>query len=180
MLPSVRRKGQRRSQSPRSAQQPLLYARAQSLSVPLVIVSRHLAHAFSLAARYEAAGIRAEVAPFFLDMPARIAAAQLVVARAGASSVAELTAIGRPSILVPYPSAMDDHQTANARYLADRGAAVLMPQKELDAEQLANTLTTYMNNPEQLQQMAQRAREQATPNATADVVRACLEVAREH
>lgn len=81
---------------------------------------------------------------------------------------------------MPLPHAIDDHQTANARYLADRGAAVLMPQKELDAEQLANTLTTYMNNPEQLQQMAQRAREQATPNATADVVRACLEVAREH
>jgi len=159
---------------------PAALAKIDPAQRPQVVHQCGKQHLLLAREAYEQAGVRAEVEAFIADMAGAYAWADLVICRAGALTVCELAAAGRPSLLVPLPHAIDDHQTANARYLADRGAAVLMPQKELDAEQLANTLTTYMNNPEQLQQMAQRAREQATPNATADVVRACLEVAREH
>ena len=102
-----------------------------------------------------------------------------MVCRAGALTVCELAAAGRPSFLIPLPHAIDDHQSANARYLAERGGAELLPQATLTGALLAEKLTTYMNQPELLQEMALRAREQATPNATTDLVRACLEVARE-
>ncbi|SDX79036.1 UDP-N-acetylglucosamine-N-acetylmuramylpentapeptide N-acetylglucosamine transferase [Albimonas donghaensis] len=118
-----------------------------------------------LAARYEAAGVRAEVAPFFLDMPARIAAAQLVVARAGASSVAELTAIGRPSILVPYPSAMDDHQTANAAPLAAAGGAIAAPEAGLTATSLSGHIAAVLADPDRAATMAQAAAGLGRPDA---------------
>ncbi|MEH6492120.1 undecaprenyldiphospho-muramoylpentapeptide beta-N-acetylglucosaminyltransferase [Halopseudomonas sp.] len=128
---------------------------------------------------YQAAGVRADVEAFIADMAGAYEWADLVICRAGALTVCELAAAGRPSFLVPLPHAIDDHQSANARYLAERGGAELMPQAELSGALLAEKLTTYMNQPELLREMAQRAREQATPNATADVVRACLEVARD-
>ena len=96
------------------------------------------------------------------------------------ADLAELAAAGRPALLIPLPHAIDDHQTANARYLADRGAAELLPQKTLTAELLAQRLGTLLGKPETVRLMAEQARKQARPNATADVVRACLEVAREH
>ncbi|MEH6564175.1 MAG: undecaprenyldiphospho-muramoylpentapeptide beta-N-acetylglucosaminyltransferase [Halopseudomonas sp.] len=129
---------------------------------------------------YEAAGVRADVEAFIADMAGAYEWADLVICRAGALTVCELAAAGRPSFLVPLPHAIDDHQSANARYLAERGAAELLPQAELTGALLAEKLTTYMNQPELLRQMAQRAREQASPNATIDVVQACLEVARDH
>ena len=82
---------------------------------------------------YDAAGIRAEIAPFFADIPRRLSEAQLVISRSGASSVADISVIGRPSILIPYAAATGDHQTANARGLVDAGAAILIPEKLLDA-----------------------------------------------
>ena len=89
---------------------------------------------------YAEADIAAETTPYFEDLPMRLAAAQLVIARAGASTIAELTAAGRPAILVPYPSATDDHQTANAGVLNDAGAAWLMPQADLSSTALGDLL----------------------------------------
>lgn len=129
---------------------------------------------------YAAAGVQAIVEPFIADMAGAYAWADLIVCRAGALTVAELAAAGRPALLVPLPHAIDDHQTANARFLAEHGAAELLPQATLSGDVLAERLHRLFTNPEKLQQMAANARKQAAPNATTDVIRACLEVAREH
>ena len=128
---------------------------------------------------YASAEVAAEVLPFIADMAEAYAWADLVVCRAGALTIAELAAAGRPALLIPLPHAIDDHQTANARYLADRQGAELLPQATLTAASLAQRLSTLLTQPETLRLMAANARNQAKPNATADVVRACLEVARD-
>jgi len=115
--------------------------------------------------RYRAIGVQAEVAGFFDDMPRRYADAHLVIARAGASTCAELTATGRPAILVPFPFAAADHQTANAQVLTDGKAALLRPQASLTENQLARELLTLISHPGQLAAMAGHALEMATPNA---------------
>ena len=127
---------------------------------------------------YKSAGVEAKVEPFIADMAAAYAWADLVVCRSGALTVCELAAAGRPSLLVPLPHAIDDHQSANARFLADQGAAELLPQATLTKELLAERMEYLFTHPEILQQMADNARKQAAPNATADVINACLEVAR--
>lgn len=96
---------------------------------------------------YADQGIAAEVAPFFDDLPARMADSHLVIARAGASTIAEVLTIGRPAVLVPYPHAMDDHQTANAQAVDAAGAAWLMPQPAFTAEALAGRLETLLTLP---------------------------------
>ena len=118
-------------------------------------------------AAYETAGIRAEVAPFFDDVPARMAQAQLVIARAGASSVAEITAIGRPAILVPYAAAAGDHQTANARPLAEAGAAVVLPESDLTPARLIEAITDILTDPPRAAAMAGAARALGRPDAAA-------------
>ena len=105
-----------------------------------------------------ATGIRAVVEPFFTDLPARIAAAHLVVARSGASTVAELAAIGRPSILVPLPGAIDQDQAANARSLAAIGAATVIPQPDFTAERLAGEIASAMADPARLTEAARAAK----------------------
>lgn len=137
-------------------------------------------HVEMTTAGYQSTGVAARVEPFIADMASAYAWADLVVCRAGALTVCELAAAGRPSLLIPLPHAIDDHQTANARYLASREAAVLMPQATLTGALLADQMNTLFSQPETLQAMAQNARRQATPNATVDVIRACLEVARDH
>ncbi len=130
-----------------------------------------------VAEAYAAAGVRAELAPFFADLPERMAAAHLVLARAGASTVAEIAAIGRPAVLVPFPSAAGDHQTANARALAEAGAAVLAPEGELTAEGLAAHLAPLLRDPAAARQMAEAARARARPDAAerlADLVEAAV------
>lgn len=129
---------------------------------------------------YADAAVGATVEPFISDMAAAYAWADLIVCRAGALTVCEVAAAGRPSLLVPLPHAIDDHQSANARFLADRGAAEVLPQGTLTSQLLAERLQTLFSQPETLQQMAESARKQSKPNATADVIQACLEVAREH
>lgn len=111
-----------------------------------------------VAAAYDALGLKAELAPFFDDLPARMAKAHLVIARSGAGTVAELAAIGRPSFLVPLPHALDQDQAANARALADIGGALTLRQVEFDADRLAAELTRLAGAPETLTQMADRAR----------------------
>jgi UDP-N-acetylglucosamine--N-acetylmuramyl-(pentapeptide) pyrophosphoryl-undecaprenol N-acetylglucosamine transferase len=107
---------------------------------------------------YAGAGIAADVESFFADLPARLAAAHLVVCRAGASTCAELTASGRPALLVPYPHATDDHQTANARALAAAGAGWLLPQPEFTAAELGQRLARWLDDPAPLAAAAAAAR----------------------
>ena len=109
-------------------------------------------------AAYDEAGVRAEVAPFFTDLPQRMASAHLVISRAGASTVTELAAIGRPSILVPLAIAMDDHQSGNARTLSGRKAAVILPEKAFNQYELGAPLAALLENPARLREMAAAAK----------------------
>ena len=116
-------------------------------------------------AAYDAAGLRAEVAAFFTDIPRRLTEAQLVITRAGASSVAELGIIGRPAILVPFAAATGDHQTANARGMVAAGAAILIPESSLDAAALARQVATVLGNPAGAMTMAHGALSTGMPDA---------------
>lgn len=115
---------------------------------------------------YEDAGIAAEIRPFFKDLPERIAGAHLVIARGGAGTICELAAIGRPSIIVPLPSAMDDHQTANAESLKEAGAAWVVAEKGLTADALAAALSSLLSDPATLTRAADAARALGKPDAT--------------
>jgi UDP-N-acetylglucosamine--N-acetylmuramyl-(pentapeptide) pyrophosphoryl-undecaprenol N-acetylglucosamine transferase len=130
----------------------------------------------ALRAAYAAAGVHGELVPFIDDMARRYAEADLVVCRAGAMTVAELSAGGVASVLVPYPHAVDDHQTANARFLADQGAAILLPQTELTPQRLAGLLRT-LERPKLLE-MARKARSLGKPDAARVVAERCMELAR--
>ncbi|WP_456412335.1 undecaprenyldiphospho-muramoylpentapeptide beta-N-acetylglucosaminyltransferase [Thiolapillus sp.] len=114
-----------------------------------------------------------EVTEFIEDMAEALAWADLVICRAGALTVSELAAVGVASVLVPYPHAVDDHQTRNARYLVDAGAAWLLPQAELHAEVLVRQLQTLLADRKKLLDMAQAARALARPDATRVVADCC-------
>ncbi|MFJ3482326.1 undecaprenyldiphospho-muramoylpentapeptide beta-N-acetylglucosaminyltransferase [Pseudomonas sp. NPDC090202] len=126
--------------------------------------------------RYRAAGVEAQVAPFIKDMAQAYGWADLVVCRAGALTISELAAAGLPSLLVPLPHAIDDHQSRNADYLAREGAAFVMPQATTGAAEMAARLKEVLMQPEQLKRMAITARQLAKPDATNTVVDVCLEV----
>lgn len=128
-------------------------------------------------AAYGEAGARVTVLPYIDDMAAAYEWADLVLCRAGAMTVGELAAAGAASILVPYPYAVDDHQHHNARYLSDAGAAVLVPQSELDGATLGRLLEELAAARDRLLDMARRARQLAVPDATDRVVHVCCEVA---
>lgn len=117
-------------------------------------------------ARYGEAGIKADVQPFFHDVPRRMAEAQLVISRAGASSIADLSVIGRPSILIPFAAAAGDHQSANARSLVAAGAAILIPQSALDTASLRAQIMAVLSNPQAAQRMSQAAVSHGMPDAT--------------
>ena len=121
-------------------------------------------------AAYEAAGLVAEVAPFFADIPRRLSEAQLVISRSGASSVADIAVIGRPAILIPFAAAMDDHQTANAQGLVQAQAAVLIPERALDAATLSDHMAAVLGQPEAAARMATAALSQGRPDATERLV----------
>ncbi len=129
---------------------------------------------------YEAAGIRAEIAPFFDDIPRRLSEAQLVISRSGASSVADISVIGRPAILIPYAAATGDHQTANAIGLVDEGGAVLLPEKTLDASVLARHIAAILEDPSKAETMARAALGTGKPDATARLVALVEALAGEH
>ncbi|MGD2137361.1 MAG: undecaprenyldiphospho-muramoylpentapeptide beta-N-acetylglucosaminyltransferase [Gammaproteobacteria bacterium] len=128
-------------------------------------------------AAYRAAGVAARVEAFIEDMAAAYAWADVVVCRSGALTVAELAVVGVASVLVPFPHATDDHQTGNARYLADAGAAVLLPQATLTPEKLAGLLTDFSSRRALLLEMAGRARALARPDAAHRVATLCLQAA---
>lgn len=122
---------------------------------------------------YSGAGIKANVSSYFTDMDVHLSWAHIVVARAGASTVSELAAAARPSILVPLPSAMDDHQTSNAQYLAEVGGAILLTEKEFTVQRLTSMLDDILNNDNTLEKMSVGAHSAAMLGAAeklADVI----------
>ncbi|MBS1191481.1 MAG: murG [Rhodocyclaceae bacterium] len=132
-------------------------------------------HIEALKANYAAAGVEARCVPFIDDMAGAYGWADLVICRAGALTVAELAAAGVASILVPFPFAVDDHQTGNARFLASVGGAFLLPQPDLTPEAVA-LIRNYSRS--QLLEMAEKARNLAKPDATQVVANICEEVAK--
>ncbi len=150
---------------------PAALAQAGVTGLGLQIV--HQASAASVdavKARYAALGVEATVVPFLDDMARAYASAALVVARAGATTLAEICAVGRASVLVPFPHAADDHQTKNAASLAKDGAAILLPQSELTPERLATEVRALLHDDARRMAMAAAARRRGHPDAAAAIV----------
>jgi UDP-N-acetylglucosamine--N-acetylmuramyl-(pentapeptide) pyrophosphoryl-undecaprenol N-acetylglucosamine transferase len=143
---------------------------------PVVTHQSGAKHLEALRANYAAAGVDAIAVAFIDDMAGAYADADLVVCRAGATTIAELAAAGVASILVPFPFAVDDHQTTNARYLSDAGAGILVQQRDLTPENLAGTLRALTR--ERLLAMATKARARGKTDATHAVAQACMDLAR--
>lgn len=127
---------------------------------------------------YKPLGFEAEVTPFIEQMDAAYARADLILCRAGATTVAEITAFGKAAILVPYPYAIYDHQRGNAQALAERGAAELILDQELTGEMLAARLRFYIETPDKLSTMAESARAMGRPEAARRIVDECYALAR--
>jgi UDP-N-acetylglucosamine--N-acetylmuramyl-(pentapeptide) pyrophosphoryl-undecaprenol N-acetylglucosamine transferase len=142
---------------------------------PVVVHQAGEKHLDALKANYAAARVEGELVAFIEDMARRYAEADLVVCRAGAMTIAELSAGGMASILVPFPHAVDDHQSANARFLADSGAAVLIQQRDLTPEKLADLIRSL--DRAKLLEMARRARALGKPDAARVVAQRCMELA---
>ncbi len=128
---------------------------------------------------YAPLGLEVELSSFFDDVPERMAAADLLITRSGASTVAEILQLGKPSILVPYAFAAEDHQRFNAERLAAAGAALAVPQNDFTAEVLAARLEELMAEPSALKTMAANARSMANPNAAARLADALLSLRQE-
>jgi UDP-N-acetylglucosamine--N-acetylmuramyl-(pentapeptide) pyrophosphoryl-undecaprenol N-acetylglucosamine transferase len=126
---------------------------------------------------YARIGVAVECAPFFSDLPARMAAAHLVVSRSGASTVAELSAIGRPAILVPLPHALDQDQLANAGVLAEAGGAIRIEQRDFTPERLSIEITALAGDPQRLTRMAAAAKSAGTIDAAERLAEVVLGVA---
>ena len=132
-------------------------------------------HLAALRHNYEQAGVQADLVPFIDDMAQAYAQADLLICRAGAMTVAEIAAVGVASIFVPFPHAVDDHQTTNARFLAEQGAAWLWPQTQLSATQLADLLRGVKRD--ELLAMALKARSLGKPDAAEQVANVCASFA---
>jgi UDP-N-acetylglucosamine--N-acetylmuramyl-(pentapeptide) pyrophosphoryl-undecaprenol N-acetylglucosamine transferase len=130
-------------------------------------------------AAYEQAGMDAEVSAFITDMPAAFGRADLLMCRAGASTVAEVAAAGKPAIFVPFPFATDDHQTRNAQALAAKGAALLIPESELTLERIANEVSSMITNPQRLAEMSAGARALSHPRAAEEIAEIVAGLARQ-
>lgn len=128
-------------------------------------------------AAYADTNVEADVFAFIDEMAEAYAWADLVVCRSGALTVAELAAVGLAALLIPFPYAVDDHQTANGRYLVEQGAAELIQQRELDAEHLSTCLQRLCRDRDQLRGMAEAGRAASRPQATENIVMACLKAA---
>lgn len=127
-------------------------------------------------AAYAQQGVQAQIVPFIDDMGKAYREADLVIARSGAVTVAEIAAVGVASILIPFPFATDDHQTANAAFLSSQGAALLLPQKTVTPEHLAQYLQDLNDKPAKRLAMAEACRALGKPTATSVVVQRCIEV----
>ncbi len=154
---------------------PQALALMPEASRPQVIHQSGAKQIEALRANYAAAGVQAELTPFIDDTATAFAQADLVICRAGASTVTELAAVGVAALFVPFPFAVDDHQTTNAQFLVAHGGGWLVPQAELTAQNLAERLTALSRDT--LQDVAQKAHAQKKTNATREVVMACEELA---
>jgi UDP-N-acetylglucosamine--N-acetylmuramyl-(pentapeptide) pyrophosphoryl-undecaprenol N-acetylglucosamine transferase len=144
-------------------------------SRPVVIHQAGDKHLEDLQKRYADLGVAADIRPFIEDMPSAYAQADLVICRSGAMTVSEVAACGVASCLIPFPFAIDDHQTANAKFLADAGAAILLPQKNLNPQDLALMIQNF--NRADLKEIALRAHALAKPHATQRVAEVCADCA---
>ncbi len=126
---------------------------------------------------YASSGLSSEVSRFIDDMPSAFARADLLLCRSGASTVAEVTAAGKPGIFVPLPTAADDHQRHNAEALAEAGAAILLPQSELTGERLAQEVASLLGNRARLAQMSTAARKLSHPHAAAEIAALAARIA---
>jgi UDP-N-acetylglucosamine--N-acetylmuramyl-(pentapeptide) pyrophosphoryl-undecaprenol N-acetylglucosamine transferase len=142
---------------------------------PRVVHQAGERHLEQLQRNYQDAGVQAHCVAFIDDMAGAYEWADLVICRSGALTVAELAAAGVASILVPFPHAVDDHQTFNAKFLVSAGGAFLLPQNEMTPESIS-LIRNYSRG--QLQQMAERARAMAKPEATSEVARVCEELVK--
>lgn len=158
---------------------PAALARLDDASRPEVLHQCGRRHERETRSAYTGQGVAARVEPFLDDMAASYAWADLVVCRAGAMTVAELAAAGVGAVLVPFPYAVDDHQTRNAAFLCERGAACLLPEEQMSPERLAALLAELCDSRERLLEMACRARSAALPDAADVVATHCLEVAHD-
>jgi len=127
---------------------------------------------------YAEAGIDAEVEPFFRDVPRRMSEAQMVISRAGASSIADISVIGRPSILIPYAAAAGDHQTANAKGLSQAGGAIVIPERKLAVDAVSEQIASVLTNPQGATQMAQASLGQGLPDAPLNLADMVEELAK--
>lgn len=126
---------------------------------------------------YERLGVDAVVAPFFADMAQRYRAADLIVSRAGATTLAEITVLHKPVILVPFPHAADNHQEKNGRFLVAGGAARMFLERELSGERLAREIGSLLDDPAMLHRLAENLKKLAKPQATETIVRECTALA---
>ncbi|MCI5148035.1 MAG: UDP-N-acetylglucosamine--N-acetylmuramyl-(pentapeptide) pyrophosphoryl-undecaprenol N-acetylglucosamine transferase, partial [Candidatus Electrothrix sp. MAN1_4] len=124
---------------------------------------------------YAAVGVRAEVRAFFTDMASLYTQADLVLARAGATSLAEVSVMGLPAVLIPYPYAADDHQARNAEYYVGKGGAVMYREVDLDAEKLTKILVQLLGDIDKLQQMAYSMKKMGRPDATRRILENCMD-----
>ena len=154
---------------------PKALALLPEMERPEIIHQAGERHLQALTANYAEAGVSVEAKAFIDDMAALYAWCDLVICRAGALTVAELAAAGIASVLVPYPHAVDDHQTHNAKFLSDQGAAILLSQNELNPPALAQLLSAFTR--QKLLQMANAARALSKPDATRQVAEICMELA---
>ncbi len=143
---------------------------------PIVLHQSGARQIDQLRANYAAAGVEAELTPFVEDTAQAFAAADLVICRAGASTVTEIAAVGAAAVYVPFPHAVDDHQTTNARFIVDAGGGWLVQQRDLTAEGLASLIQG--TDRQELLRKAQAAQTVARTSATADMVQACEELAK--
>ncbi|WP_419148483.1 undecaprenyldiphospho-muramoylpentapeptide beta-N-acetylglucosaminyltransferase [Pseudoalteromonas 'SMAR'] len=132
----------------------------------------------AVAKNYQVSNIDAEVSEFIHDMDSAYDWADIVICRAGALTVSEVAAAGKAAIFVPFPHAVDDHQTANAEVLVAAGAAIRMPQANFNANTLAQTLLPLVTEPQKIANMAAKARQCAQPEATQTVAQLCNELAK--
>ena len=154
---------------------PLALAQLDKKDRPIVVHQAGEKHIANLTQRYQQLAVEAEPKAFIDDMAAMYAWADLLICRAGALTVAELSAAGVASLLVPFPHAVDDHQTGNAHYLSDAGAAILIPQAEFTVGKVAALLQGMTR--EQCLNMAIKARSLGMPEATTKVASICMELA---
>jgi UDP-N-acetylglucosamine--N-acetylmuramyl-(pentapeptide) pyrophosphoryl-undecaprenol N-acetylglucosamine transferase len=136
------------------------------------------AHVAAMQSAYSQATFPARVVAFIEDMANAYHWADLVICRAGAMTISELAQAAVPSILIPYPHAVDDHQTSNAQFLAHHGAAILLPQPELTVDKLSSLVEELLNHPNRLQAMSLAAKNRARPEALPQIVKECLKFSK--